>query len=424
MGIEFTTHQKNALSIVHKRLAAGEPVTRMFGFAGTGKTTLAMELARNARRPIFAAFTGKAASVLTRKGCPASTIHSLIYQPSGDIGAQIAEIKAEISRLEMKNVGKELDAPEDSGLPALRQKLKEFRKKVGSPGFTFVPELSPLANGCDLLVLDEVSMVDKKIADDLLSFDIPILALGDPAQLPPVGGEGYFTRGGEGAADALLTKVERHDGAVIDLATWVRENQKAPVVDGRLVKRRIGQNEAASFDQVLVGTNKVRWTKNRTLRMLAGLPEEVLVAPRDRIMCLANNKDLGILNGQQFQVMDVRGGEDYGKVDLFLDCECDEAFREPDFSCKICRWYPKWLPVWEAGFEGYEGEQSLKEMPFGVARRAMWATYAYAITTHKAQGSEWQRVLVVDESRVFRKDAWRWLYTAVTRAQSEVAVIR
>jgi exodeoxyribonuclease-5 len=422
--MQFSRQQNEALSIVHKRLADGELVTRMFGYAGTGKTTLAKELASGARNPLFAAFTGKAASVLKRKGCPASTIHSLIYRPSGDIGLALAEVRNRIQALEMQNVGKP-DAPEHPDLPALRKRLKELRKKVGSPGFVFDPETSPLSQGCDLLVLDEVSMVDNKMARDLEYFGVPILALGDPAQLPPVGGEGYFTRGGERAADALLTKVERHDGDVIELATRVRESGERPEVDGRLVVRKVGQSVASKFDQVLVGTNKVRWAKNRKLRELAGHSNDETVAPGERIICLSNNKDLRTLNGQQFVVLDVRESDNYGQVELRLICECDlEADVAFAGFCLTCGWRVEWVPVWEAGFNGLAGETELKEMPFGVARRAMWATYGYAITVHKSQGSEWPRVLVVDESRVFRRDAWRWMYTAITRAQSEVLVVR
>jgi hypothetical protein len=411
------------MDIVHRRIRAGEPVTRMFGYAGVGKTTLAKELASGARYPLFAAYTGKAASVLRRKGCPASTIHSLIYTPFGDVGLEISKLRAEISRLEMQGIG-EKDAVEDPELPRMRRQLAKLKKKAGSPGFTFAPETSPLADGCDLLVLDEVSMVDNKMAQDLLSFDIPILALGDPAQLPPVGGEGYFTRGGERAADALLTKVERHDGAVIDLATYIRENQGLPS-SSDLVRRKIGSSAASEFDQVLVGTNKVRWSKNRKLRELAGLDGKELVAAGERIICLSNNRDLKVLNGQQFTVLEVRPAEDHDRVELRLICECDKDASEATFGfCGVCGWESRWVPVWENGFEGIVGEESLREMPFGIARRAMWATYSYAITVHKSQGSEWGKVLVVDESRVFRQNGWRWLYTAVTRAQNDVMVIR
>jgi len=50
--------------------------------------------------------------------------------------------------------------------------------------------------------------------------------------------------------------------------------------------------------------------------------------------------------------------------------------------------------------------------------------FGYAITTHKAQGSQWDRVVIFDESAVFREEAPRWLYTALTRAAEQVIVVR
>jgi superfamily I DNA/RNA helicase len=49
--------------------------------------------------------------------------------------------------------------------------------------------------------------------------------------------------------------------------------------------------------------------------------------------------------------------------------------------------------------------------------------FGYAITVHKAQGSQWPNVMVFDESEVFEQDAKRWLYTALTRASNTVTVL-
>ena len=424
--MQWNAQQRAALDIVHKRIQAGEPVTRLFGYAGVGKTTLAKELAASAGgHVVFAAYTGKAASVLTRKGCPASTIHSLIYKPAGSLKEQMKRLEAEIEFAEAQGVSEEL-------LQAYAERLAEIKKQLkrkgNSLGFSFSAEASVLGSMVPrpkLLVLDEVSMVDKNMAKDLLSFGIPILALGDPAQLPPVGNGGYFTEGGEDAADALLTQVERHDGPVIELATQIRESRRAMLrPDGELVRRVIGQKEASGFDQVLVGTNATRWAKNNTLRRLAGMPSSSLLATGDRIICLGNNKDMRVMNGQQFGVLEVSESSTEGQIYARLACECSGVEETQRDACAYCGWEVTWLPVWMAGFEGLAGERELSEMVYGKSRGAMMATYGYAITTHKAQGSEWGRVLVVDEARVFRKDGWRWLYTAVTRAQQEVVVLK
>jgi exodeoxyribonuclease-5 len=50
--------------------------------------------------------------------------------------------------------------------------------------------------------------------------------------------------------------------------------------------------------------------------------------------------------------------------------------------------------------------------------------YAYALTVHKAQGSQWDDVLLFDQSHVFRKNRYRWFYTAITRAAKTITIVR
>jgi exodeoxyribonuclease-5 len=84
----FTPHQDAALNAVAAWLKAGPgrgatpQVFRLFGYAGTGKTTLARHLAEGVDGEVlYAAFTGKAALVMRSKGCAgATTIHGLIYR--------------------------------------------------------------------------------------------------------------------------------------------------------------------------------------------------------------------------------------------------------------------------------------------------------------------------------------------------------
>src|SRR5215211_3293652 len=151
----FTPHQETALAAVADWLKAkpgerGTPlVFRLFGYAGTGKTTLARHIAERVDGKVhFAAFTGKAALVMRSKGCAgASTIHGLIYQPR------------------------------DSG--------------EATPTFELWDD-APVSRA-KLVIIDECSMVDEELGRDLMSFNVPLLVLGDPAQLPPVQGGGYFT---------------------------------------------------------------------------------------------------------------------------------------------------------------------------------------------------------------------------------------
>lgn len=414
--VKLSPQQEDAMEVVHKRLDDGEPVTKVFGYAGTGKTTIAKTLAENAGggEVFFAAFTGKAASVLTRKGCPASTIHSLIYRPKGDAGARIEKLE-EMLREQPDN---------DEYLAA----LEEARGMVGKPGFELRSGDSPLL-GADLLVIDEVSMVGRKMAEDLLSFGVQILVLGDPAQLPPVGGQGYFTEGGEDGADVMLTQIHRQalNSPVLRLATDARRSQKQLDYRDGLVVPTIGAKAASEFDQVLVGTNATRWDKNEKLRKLwfKEKPER-LVETGEKIIVLSNDKNFGVLNGQQFYVLAVdEDPNDGAKLIATIDCDCYPMGQSKHIFCDRCGWSPaRPVKMWRYGFEGPSGEKQLKEMSYHRAKAAIHATYGYAITVHKSQGSEWSRVLVIDESRYFRKDAWRWRYTAITRAAEEVVVVR
>src|SRR5437870_6859584 len=146
----FTPHQDSALKAVAGWLKAKPgknatpPVFRLFGYAGTGKTTLARHIAEDVDGDVkYAAFTGKAALVMRNKGCDdASTIHSLIYRTRESDNEQ--------------------------------------------PSFELWDEAP--ASKAKLIVIDECSMVDAELGRDLLSFVTPPLVLGDPAQLAPIQG--------------------------------------------------------------------------------------------------------------------------------------------------------------------------------------------------------------------------------------------
>ena len=158
--MEFSAQQDAALKAVSSWLKQGQgPLFRLFGYAGTGKTTLARYFAEQVDGDVqFAAFTGKAAQVLRSKGAVnAKTIHSLIYRPRGE------------------------EAVED----------EETGKTSMAPMFSLNRQ-SPVAKA-SLIIVDECSMVDEELGRDLMSFGTPILVLGDPGQLPPISGGGFFT---------------------------------------------------------------------------------------------------------------------------------------------------------------------------------------------------------------------------------------
>ena len=209
---QFTPHQDAALKAVGDWLDARPgkngtpPVFRLFGYAGTGKTTLARHIADGVDGEVkYAAFTGKAALVMRNKGCDgASTIHSLIY-------------RARESGEEQPNFELWDDAP---------------------------------ASKARLIVIDECSMVDADLGRDLMSFDCPLLVLGDPAQLPPIQGGGFFTND---APDAMLTEVHRQaqDDPIVRMSMAVREGR--PLEAGQFgeseVVRRDSLDQLAALNQ-------------------------------------------------------------------------------------------------------------------------------------------------------------------------------
>lgn len=374
--MQFAPQQDEALQAVSKWLKEGSSqVFRLFGYAGTGKTTLARYFAEHVDGDVlFAAFTGKAAQVLRSRGAAnARTIHSLIYRPKGE-----EEVEDEVT-------GKTSIAPMFS-----------------------INRQSPLAKAA-LIVIDECSMVDEQLGRDLMSFGTPILVLGDPGQLPPVSGGGYFTNQ---EPDYLLTEIHRQarDNPIIHLAMRVREGQDLDFGDygaARVIsKRDVTQDLVLSADQVLVGTNRTRRRYNQRLRELKGFSAAYPQAG-DKLVCLRNDPAKGLLNGSLWQVMTSSRETVKPGINLLIKPEDDDMERG---AAKI--------KLLKAAFEDTE-----TEIPWQTRRRYDEFDYGYALTVHKAQGSQWNNVVLFDESFAFRDTRERWLYTAVTRAAETLTIV-
>ncbi|MCM2472069.1 AAA family ATPase [Rhizobium sp. CG5] len=375
--MQFAPQQDEALKAVSKWLKDGkQPVFRLFGYAGTGKTTLARHFAENVDGDVlFAAFTGKAAQVLRSRGATnARTIHSLIYRPRGE------------------------ESVED----------EETGKTSISPMFA-INRQSPLAKAA-LIVIDECSMVDEQLGKDLMSFGTPILVLGDPGQLPPVSGGGYFT---DQEPDYLLTDIHRQarDNPIIQLAMHVREGKEIMYGDygtARVIsKAEVTQELVLEADQVLVGTNKTRRRYNKRLRELKGFTADYPQAG-DKLVCLRNDQVKGLLNGSLWQVMTSSRETVKPGINLLIKPEDDDMDRG---AAKI--------KLLKASFEDVE-----TEIAWATRKRYDEFDYGYALTVHKAQGSQWNNVVLFDESWAFRDTRERWLYTAVTRAAETLTIVR
>ncbi|MGO9135581.1 MAG: ATP-dependent RecD-like DNA helicase [Methylovirgula sp.] len=360
----WSPQQEAALKAVSQWLKSGDrQIFRLFGYAGSGKTTLARTLAENSDgETVFGAFTGKAALVLRAKGCQgARTIHSMIYR------------------------ARDTDTEE--------------------PSFELNEE-SPAAKA-NLIIIDECSMVDADLGRDLLSFGKKVLVLGDPAQLPPVKGGGYFT---ECEPDVMLTEVHRQaaDNPIIRLSMQVREG-------GRLEAGRYGDTEVIyrdaidaarvnSADQILVGLNKTRRAYNQRMRQLAER-QGLLPEPGDKLVCLRNDAKKGLLNGSLWTVA-TSSPVRRKKLRLTVVPEEDPSHK------------PLRIGVLPEFFTGNE-----ETIPYPLRRESDEFDYGYTLTVHKAQGSQWDDVVLFDESYAFREHRSRWLYTGITRAARRLTVV-
>jgi ATP-dependent exoDNAse (exonuclease V) alpha subunit len=275
--MRWSPQQDRALARVAKWVESrDQQVYRLFGYAGTGKTTLARHFAEGVRgQVLFAAYTGKAAHVMRGKGCrDASTIHRLIYR---------AEDGFICPNHPDDMYGTNTDGCRRCNSPLVRR-----------PRFTLNRD-SSLSNA-SLLIVDECSMVNESLGRDLMSFGKPILVLGDPFQLPPPEGCGFFTAA---EPDIMLTEVHRQarDSPIIAMSMTVREGGRLDI--GRYGESRVVAAcdlEDADADQILVGLNARRRLVNATRREELGLTDPSPMAG-DRLVCLRNDRVMGLLNG-------------------------------------------------------------------------------------------------------------------------------
>lgn len=408
---QWSGQQSDALSKVDYWLKnSDEQVFRLFGYAGTGKTTLAKHFAEGVSGLVlFGAFTGKAAYVLQQKGCEgAITIHQMIYisREKGKQELRKAQEQLELLQAELAEAGKtEKEIANHEKVKTLENLIIAETKALEKP--YFILNQDSMVKHAKLVIIDECSMIDGTIGKDLLSFGTKVLVLGDPAQLPPIRGTGFFTEGV--TPDVMLTDIHRQaeESPIIRMATMVRNHQElyyGDYGDNCMVVREgeIGAKQALTFEQILVGRNNTRYSTNRRMRFLKGY-EEGLPVIGDRLVCLRNNHDLGILNGAIYDVMSIEGTMD-SKIMMSVKPE-DETFVKEILSH-------------EHHFLGHG-----KDLKWYEKKEAEEFDYGYALTVHKAQGSQYNSLLLFDESACFRKDKWKHQYTGITRAAEEITVV-
>lgn len=364
--MEYSPKQSEALLKVKAWLAdkkSKQQVFRLFGFAGTGKTTLAIEIANmvGIDKVAFGSFTGKAAMVMQTKGCKgAQTIHSMIYSCEA----------------------------------------RSNREPV------FILNEESIVKHVKLVIIDECSMLGKALAEDLLSFSTRVLVLGDPAQLPPIKGQGYFSYPNP---DVMLTEIHRQalDNPIIKMSMDIRTGKgvkRGNYGESKVIsKADVDQDEIIHCDQILCGLNNTRLKFNRRVRELLEFTNPELPEINDKLICLRNNREKGLLNGGMWTVEDVK---------------CDGSIVEMDVNSMDIKNYSNTVKVPVEFFATvrsvieWEDRKEYDEFDFG-----------YAITVHKSQGSQWNHVVIFNENQAFKNLGASWLYTAVTRAADKLTLV-
>lgn len=392
MGIELNNEQIFALyKLEHWWHESTNQVFQISGYGGTGKTTLVRYLIERIgltyKDVLFVAFMGKATSVLTRMGLPAKTIHSTIY-----------DYEKVLARDENNKI-----IFNDKGKPKL---IGKFVKK------------EKLDKKIKLIVLDEGSMVDEKTGLDLLSFGIPTIVLGDLNQLPPVFGKPFFLQD----PDVTLTEIMRQaeGNPIIYLEQQVLNDKplKIGVYGNSAV---IGKNDIDEYyfresDIVLTETNLLRYNINQYYReSLKKIVKLDYPHIGEKVMCRKNNWDkcvsgIYLTNGLTGFVDNIYRDSFNGKT-MTMDFRpdfMDKCFKNVTFDYHHMYEVPGQENLTNEYVEKYNDKME----------------YAYAITTHSSQGSQYNKVLYMNENMMRTKeDRKRLMYTAISRAIEKIVIV-
>lgn len=392
----LTKKQEQGLKLCIKKYLNNERYCVISGYAGAGKSTLVKIIVQNLpgidpeEDVVYACFTGKAAQVLLKKGNKnVTTLHKLLYE----------------------------SIPKPDGT--------FFRKPKTDIGYKIV-------------VVDEVSMAPRNIMELLFKHNVFIIALGDPFQLPPVDKD--QDNGLLNNPDIFLDEIMRQslDSEIIQLSMKIRNHESIDYFKGKDVivmpKTDLNTGVLQWADQILVGTNATRVAINNQMRDLLGF-EKGVIGEHERLTCLRNywdnysNTDAPLINGTMG----------------YLSNSYETYYRIPPWIKKS----NNTIPIISGNFTSEDGdnfgvldmdknyiligEGSLTQKEkYTLGKNPKYQklipyefTYGYAITTHRAQGSEWSKVLVIEEKFPFNKEEHaRWLYTACTRASSKLVLVR
>ena len=388
----LSNRQEAGLKLAVARYKANEPWTCIAGYAGTGKSTLVKfiisALNLQPEDVAYVTFTGKAASVLRHKGCPnAMTAHKLLY----------------------------------------------FSKRMPNGRFVFRPRPT-LEGNYSLIVVDEISMLPNDLWELLLSHKKHVIALGDPFQIPPIDKkqDNHVLDKPHIFLDEIMRQAQESE--IIRLTMDIRDYKAPDYFKGEEIQvlkpYEVVDGMYHWADQIICATNRKRHEINNFMRQAAGRGVEP--ESGDKIICCRNCWDKVDMTGDNALVNGTIGtlGEFAAGFQSY-----------PIFG------FPE-VPVMHAQILTTDGVfeevvmdyQALKEgKPFLTSEQAYQIyrrpdlknlepvefNYGYAITGHRAQGSEWDKVLVFEEKFPFDKEEHaRWLYTSCTRSSQKLVLVR
>ncbi len=415
--MKLTADQEQAKKLIEEWFFnRSDPVFVLAGYAGTGKTFLINYVVKEVLKlkageeAAFVSPTGKAATVLAQGGTVAGTVHGLIYIRDED----------------------DFDVDEDGEI-VQKNRLSFYKRES-------------IDEKIRLIVVDEASMVNGEMLRDLLSFGVKCLFCGDNAQLPPVNGNCFLLDN----PDYLLTEIVRQaaDNPIIRLATLARKGEPIPYGDYgdkvSVVSRRFfygdGRKRALlRANQIICGRNKTRNELNAEMRRYLGIGESPLPVSGEKIICTLNDWEQPLDKEEKFHLVNGIIGRVEGEVQEGLDFLARLSFQADGIGDTVEVPIDTGIFLQKAYAHGY-GEKALTlkggylvhESNYEMFRRFKAEKeevicrfeFAYAITCHKAQGSEFDFAVVFDEAWAFGEERSRWLYTAITRAKEKLLIVR
>lgn len=404
MTIEFSPDQQGAIDAIRQWAGSGREHFRLGGLAGTGKTSISALLPQllGTGSIQFAAPTGRAASVLTRKmGIEARTLHSLLYVAESYI-THDRDCKCDQDHQLRNDFNACVD---DQGRPLACVRIGCIcPSKIIWTKRSEMLEPEPMA---DILVIDEASMVGQVLYNDVCELPCRKIWVGDYGQLPPVmDGRGVLS---ESNLDAKLVQIHRQAGDpagsnIVDLAhavrTYGREAARAWEGPGVTVKNMpvsAAKLKANPDRMVICWKNSTRVIQNKQMRARLGFTEPLVAG--DKVICLKNNRESMVFNGQMGIIKEILG-ETRFVYKVVIAMEDGNIFTGDLVKAQF-------------------GQEKTLNDSYGNL-----FDYGYCITAHKSQGSEADEVVVLMEGfRDMGAGDPRWAYTAITRAKKNLTLV-